>query len=468
MLDHVRHHTARFVYGILILAVVFTAPCYARLTDEDVQAMLGQPYELNADMLVARLKQGRFDDVEIFIDYVLKNKVLTRDGFRYFRAILERWFFASEVLEFDRPFPVPQDILPYIETWIEEKPDSDIAYIVRGVFNIERAWEIRKRGWGSLVSKDQKKIFRELHLLAKGDLEKAYAIDPSNPHSSRQLIRVQRALDSKDKDATERYFIQATKDNPTFYWAYRAKLENMTPKWGGNWKEMFAFAADTAKNAPPKTLLPHIYAYAIEEAAARSQDQQRFLNEDRVWNALESIYSRIFIDFPTSSYWRIKYAKLALSAGKMSLAEHYLEEAEKIGPNDFRVFEYKAFLAEKNRQWRMEELYARRLIQSCPLYTWAYAMLGYALDNQQCFPEAIENYSTAIELNPHLSSLWGNRCSSHNKINDYQKAVNDCSKAIELDSKYLFGYQQREYAYKKLGNIKAAEADRRAYERLFK
>jgi tetratricopeptide (TPR) repeat protein len=457
--------TKVFLFGIVLFSFV-SATGHATLTDEEIQEKLTQKYEQNADELMALIKQEQFGEVEAFINYVVKHDHVTRDGIRYFKALVEHWFFASEVLEFRRTKPVPQDVLPYLDRWVEHNPQSAIAHIIRGVYHIERAWEIRSRKWAKDVKKENWKSFHELHLLAKRDLEKAYELDPSNPHSSRQLIRVQRALNARDTEATEKYFQQAIQNHPTFYWAYRAKLENMMPKWGGTWEAMFVFASETAQNAPPTTLLPLILAHAFEEAAARSQDKEQFYNQPQVWNPLESLYKQVIADFPFSSRWKVRFAQIATYAGKHDMAMQYVDLAEKTDPNDYRIYELKASLAERQEQWTVEEQSAQRLIQLCPTYEVGYRMLGYALIMQQRYEEAIEVYSQAIELNPDDYWYWEIRCYANKELGKYQQAIADCTKAIELNENTMSPYWNRGFAYEQLGNKQAAEADYQMYDDL--
>ena len=430
--------------------------------------MLKRPYEQNADELMTLIKQKRFKEVETFIRYVDRKNIVTRDGFRYFRAILERWFFASEVLEFNRPQPVPQDLLPLLNQWIYDYPESEIPYIIRGVYHIERGWEIRSRRYSSEVNKKNMEAFHNLHLLAKDDLEKAYRINPLNPHSSRQLIRVQRALNSKDSEAADRYFNHAIRNHPTFYWAYRAKLENMMPKWGGDWKSMFHFAVGTVKNAPSKTLLPHILAYALEEAAARSPNKTKFLSQPKVWNSIERVYTQIIADYPESTFWKVCFARVAMNAGKDKLALKYLDLAENEDPHYYRMIELKMLYAEGHHNWTTEEKYACALVAACPQYDRAYAGLGYAFLNMGKYKKAIDNYTRAIALTPGSFRWIGSRCFCYVQTHKYAEAINDCTKAIEINKEYAYAYKERAEAYEKSGDAKASMADRITYKTLMR
>jgi tetratricopeptide (TPR) repeat protein len=453
---------------IFLLASTLPSSAMADMSEARIREMLGRPHEQNADELMEMIRQRQFKEVEAFLRYVDRHNITTRDGFRYIRALLEEWFFASEVLEFHRPKPVPQDILPLLDVWIAQYPDSEIGLLIRGVFYIERAWEIRSRGYGKDVKKENWDAFRSLHLMAKADLEKAFRLNPSNPHPSRQLMRVQRALDAKDEAATNRYFHDAVRKHPTFYWAYRAKLENMMPKWGGDWESMFAFAMETANHAPPGSLLPHILACAIEEAGQRSKDQRKYLNDPKVWNTLEKIYTQIIAEHPDSAWWKVRFALVALRAGKEDLALNYLNLVEKLNPKDHRMIELKVAYAEDHQQWAVEARYAQVLTELCPQYDRGHAALGYAALKQDKCLDAIDSFTRAIELAPETPRHWANRCRGYTCIQQHDKAIADCTKAIALDGDFAFAYRQRAEAFERSGNITAAMADRETYKRLTK
>ena len=53
------------------------------------------------------------------------------------------------------------------------------------------------------------------------------------------------------------------------------------------------------------------------------------------------------------------------------------------------------------------------------------------------FEEAIKFYSTAIELNPHVATYYGNRSFAYLKLESFGYALTDASKALELDNKYI-------------------------------
>ncbi|XP_022252390.1 serine/threonine-protein phosphatase 5-like [Limulus polyphemus] len=78
---------------------------------------------------------------------------------------------------------------------------------------------------------------------------------------------------------------------------------------------------------------------------------------------------------------------------------------------------------------------------------------------EQEFDKAIDFYTQAIELNPTVSVYYGNRSFAYLKSEYFGSALNDASKALELDKNYVKGYYRRAGAYMSLGKFKLALKD---------
>ena len=52
------------------------------------------------------------------------------------------------------------------------------------------------------------------------------------------------------------------------------------------------------------------------------------------------------------------------------------------------------------------------------------------------FGQAIDLYTQAIELSGQNAVYWANRAFAHTKLEEYGSAIQDASKAIEIDPKY--------------------------------
>ena len=57
---------------------------------------------------------------------------------------------------------------------------------------------------------------------------------------------------------------------------------------------------------------------------------------------------------------------------------------------------------------------------------------------------AISDFNQSLQLNPNDADAYGNRCVSHYKVGDKQRAIEDCQKAAEL---YLEQGKTKNYQY---------------------
>jgi tetratricopeptide (TPR) repeat protein len=76
---------------------------------------------------------------------------------------------------------------------------------------------------------------------------------------------------------------------------------------------------------------------------------------------------------------------------------------------------------------------------------------------------AIADYDRAIAAakptDPALAAAYLNRSLSHSNLDQQQQAIDDATKAIELNPSYAMAYQNRALAHRRLGNFQAAIAD---------
>ncbi|KAF4528114.1 hypothetical protein B566_EDAN016595 [Ephemera danica] len=80
------------------------------------------------------------------------------------------------------------------------------------------------------------------------------------------------------------------------------------------------------------------------------------------------------------------------------------------------------------------------------------------------YEEAIELYNKAIELCPtsnssDLSTFFQNRAAAYEQLKQYAKARDDCTKALELNPKYVKALHRRSKAYENLGNLELSLED---------
>ncbi len=84
---------------------------------------------------------------------------------------------------------------------------------------------------------------------------------------------------------------------------------------------------------------------------------------------------------------------------------------------------------------------------------------GIDYDNRGEFDQAIVEYNKAIELNPKLDYAYNNRGLAYKHKGEFDQAISDYTKAIELNPKLDFAYSNRGSAYKAKGQFDKAITD---------
>jgi tetratricopeptide (TPR) repeat protein len=89
----------------------------------------------------------------------------------------------------------------------------------------------------------------------------------------------------------------------------------------------------------------------------------------------------------------------------------------------------------------------------------AYFGRGIAYANLGNYQQAIKDFNKAIELEPDDAYAYNHRGSTYSDLGNYQQAIKDFNKAIELKPDYSYAYNNRGIAYAALGNYQQAIKD---------
>jgi len=81
---------------------------------------------------------------------------------------------------------------------------------------------------------------------------------------------------------------------------------------------------------------------------------------------------------------------------------------------------------------------------------------GNELMRSENFEKAIEMYSKAIELDSSNQVFYCNRAAAHSKLNNHYAAIEDCKRAIDMDPKYGKAYGRMGLAYSSVDRHKEA------------
>jgi tetratricopeptide (TPR) repeat protein len=76
--------------------------------------------------------------------------------------------------------------------------------------------------------------------------------------------------------------------------------------------------------------------------------------------------------------------------------------------------------------------------------------LGFTLQDGDPYQQAIEDCSRALELDPKNTFAYASRGQTYADLKDYQQAMQDFDHALELDSNNTWAKDWREEAYRQL------------------
>ena len=84
---------------------------------------------------------------------------------------------------------------------------------------------------------------------------------------------------------------------------------------------------------------------------------------------------------------------------------------------------------------------------------------GNAFQDKGQYDQAISDFNKAIEINPRLADAFYNRGNAYFKKGQPDKAISDYNKAIELNPKLAMAYYDRGIAYQFKGQYDQAISD---------
>jgi tetratricopeptide (TPR) repeat protein len=274
------------------------------------------PVEESAPLFAA-FKKKDFEGLELQFAAILQERKKDKDGY----SCLSKGY-DQLCRNPDARYAIEKSLGDY-EGWLKYNPSSHFANAAIGMFYLQYAWHARGEGLARTITDEGHRLYKERLVKAREYLEKAYLLDPSDPLVPSSLISVVTGLGS-DYTEMEKQFQRAIQADKSEFGAYGAKLTYLMPKWHGTRDMMFAFARQTARNAPPDSLAPRVLAKAHWEMYAWSEDKRSYFKNPEVWNEIKKVYTTLTRQFPESNELHNWFAKTAYLADDLETAKHEL------------------------------------------------------------------------------------------------------------------------------------------------
>ena len=189
------------------------------------------------------------------------------------------------------------------------------------------------------------------------------------------------------------------------------------------------------------------------------------LNKKNYSKAIKN-FSRVIELNPTFADAYIKRGRCYYEVKQYKSASEDLEQAYKLAPNDEHIRSMHKILHEGlaasngGKAALKTALKAAFKEESKPsLAAKDYYNDGITNLNERNYSKALENLSRAIKLDPKYIDAYGKRAMVYAQNEQYDKAILDYTKVIELDSENNSGYHERGMCYYILGQHKNALED---------
>lgn len=193
------------------------------------------------------------------------------------RAYLDKHFsgtdFGEDIhLVFGRFGSASEEADRVSAAWLALDPGSAYANLARGEYLRAMAWKARGAEWASETARENMRLMSQHAEEAIPFLRKALRIEPRLMPAHAGLLDIG-MLDSRP--ALEREAVQlANRQDPACLYMARQRMQAAQPRWGGDYQDMLAIAAELSRHLDKRPLL------AIHVAAPYGDRGDRMVAEE--------------------------------------------------------------------------------------------------------------------------------------------------------------------------------------------
>lgn len=370
-----------------------------------------------------------------------------------FQRDFERDFLKEMVLEeaFDAFSAYDSAMESRLHKWVQQSPQSYSALLARASFFISRAWASRGTRWAKDTSPTQFEHM-ELNLdKARQDVASALKLRDELIVGFNLLISIEMVAPTS---GSNRSLVERALANwPNSFLIRKAYMHFLTPRWGGSYNEMQAFAdaAQTYAHANPRLKFLHGFIYV---------DQGDMLGHDQHFEQAIQAHTKAL---SYGDYWQFRF-KRATTYWRMDRYPEALEDVNRaiaLYPQDAENYVLRSkvlFAMERLAEGVTDLLTAHEI--------WPYEKVvqewvrGAAIDlvhnghqfyQQNEYSPALERFNFAAECDPSYSEIYYWRGVLLARQGNLSEAQQDLERAVELNPRHFESYRSLDWVLAKQG-----------------
>ena len=205
---------------------------------------------------------------------------------------------------------------------------------------------------------------------------------------------------------------------------------------------------------------------AFNKATERQPDKHRayylkglvLKSQERYPEAVAALQQVVDIEPEFYQAWRELASIWGENLPQYSEALAASDRAMEINPDDFQLYWQKGNVLNKLQRYE-EAIDAYSSALELNEHPFIYLNRGIAYAHLQQYQKALADFNSAIELNPNFAVAYNNRGDAYRNLQQYQNAIADLNVAIELLPQYAKAYYNRGTLYSDLQQYQKAIAD---------
>lgn len=338
-----------------------------------------------------------------------------------------------------------------IHKWVQQFPQSYSALLARASYFESRAWASRGTRWAKETSSTQFEHM-ELNLNRAGqDVTSALKLKGELIVGFDLLISIEMVAPNSGNDRS--LVDRALANWPNSFLIRKAYLHFLTPRWGGSYNEMQAFAdeAQTYAHANPRLKFLHGFIYV---------DQGDMLSHDKHFEQAIQAHTRalsygdywLFRFERAETYWRMDRYAEALEDVSRAIAL-YPQDAENYVLRSKILFAMERFaegvtdLLAACEIWPYENV-VQEWVRGAAIHL---VYNGHQLYKQNAYSPALERFNLAEACDPSHSEIYYWRGVLLARQGNLSQAQKDLERAVQLTPRHFESYRSLDWVLAKQG-----------------